>query len=384
MNIGYISKADPFHDKNAWSGTVYELRVAIERAGYEVVWIPYEKSWYALFYTYLLKVCNHTLFKKNKWLGGVHFKPLAKAYGKNIVQNTIINECDFLFFPGGAQIAQYIPNNHKPVIYLSDATAHSFIDYYFKDINKHSKAMAMELEYKATKDASINIRSSQWAIDSVINECDADPRNCHVLEFGPNIDLKDIELGKTYDGGELRILFIGKDWNRKGGDIVVEIVEKLRSKGVDAQLGIAGPRKEPASCAGKDFICCYGFLNKNNPTDYHKIIDLYSQSHIFLLPTKAECSAIVFSEAAAAGLPVYTYMTGGTGNYVIDGVNGHTFPIGSSAEVFAEQIYHDIKHNQLKSLREGALKLSKEKLSWEVWSRKFRQIIDEYCKENPR
>lgn len=74
-------------------------------------------------------------------------------------------------------------------------------------------------------------------------------------------------------------------------------------------------------------------------------------------------------------------MTGGTSNYVVDGVNGHTLPLGSSAEMFAEQISNDIKHHQLRSLREGALKMSKERLSWEVWSMKFKQIIDDYVHE---
>jgi len=380
MMIGFISEADPYHNKQAWSGTVYKLREAIEQAGYDIKWIPYQKTWQTAFYTDLLKICNQTIFRKHRWLGGTNFRALAKIYGKSVFKNDRIRECDFLFFPGGAQIMQFIPN-YKPVIYLSDSTAHIFIDFYHKGISRRSKAMACDLEYSATKYASINIRSSKWAIDSVIKDCDGDPDYCHVLEFGPNIDTKDIVQSKLYDGGELHVLFLGKDWNRKGGDIAVKTLEQLRNKGVNATLNIAGPREIPTSCVGKDFVHFYGYLNKNNPEDYQKVIDLYSQSHVFLLPTKAECSAIVFSEAAAVGLPVYTYMTGGTGNYVVEGVNGHTLPLGSSAEKFAEQIYNDIQYDQLKSLREGALKMSKDRLSWKVWSKKFKQILDEYVRE---
>ena len=380
MIIGFISKEDPFHDKMAWSGTLYNLRKAIEQAGYGVIWIPYDKRWLSILYTYLFKILNKILFRKHRWLGGCHFAPLAKSYGKGVAKNNKIRECDFLFFPGGAQIAQFIPN-HKPVIFLSDATAHILIDYYHKNIGRKSRAMALDLEYKATKGANINIRSSKWAIDSVINDCDGAPDHCHVLEFGPNIDSKDIIQSQLYDGGELRVLFLGKNWDRKVGDIAVKTVEQLRDKGLEVTLSIVGPYKEPPSCVGKSYIRFQGCLDKNNSEDYQRIIGLYSQSHIFLLPTKAECSAVVFSEAAAAGLPVYTYITGGIGNYVVEGVNGHTLPLGSSAEMFAEQIYNDIKTHQLKSLREGALKLSKERLSWEVWSKKFKQILDEYVRK---
>ena len=66
---------------------------------------------------------------------------------------------------------------------------------------------------------------------------------------------------------------------------------------------------------------------------------------------------------------------------MVEGVNGHTLPLGSSAEMFVEQIYNDIQHDQLKSLREGALKMSKDRLSWEMWSKKFKHILDEYVRE---
>ena len=39
--IGFVSMDDPFHNRVAWSGTVYKLREAIEMAGFEVKWIPY-------------------------------------------------------------------------------------------------------------------------------------------------------------------------------------------------------------------------------------------------------------------------------------------------------------------------------------------------------
>ena len=371
--IGYVSKADPFHDKFAWSGTICKIREGIESAGFEVIWIPYGDLWQEKFYTYLLKILNHIL--KNHWIGGIHFTPLVKVWAKHINRNLILSKCDYFFFPGGAQIALFL-DVKKPVIYYTDATVHVMIDYYWNNINRFSKSMALDLEEKASRNACINIRASQWALDSVIDDCHCEKDNCYVLEFGPNIDVKDIIQNTPYEGGELRLFFSGVDWERKGGDIAVKTVEALRDKGIDAQLNIAGIRKKPTSCVDKDYIHCHGFLNKNNPNDYKRICELYSQNHIFLLPTKAECAGIVFSEASAAGLPIYTYLTGGTGNYVIEGVNGHALPLGSSAENFANQIYNDITTNLLYSLREGALKLSKEKLSWEAWAKGFREIMD--------
>lgn len=94
-----------------------------------------------------------------------------------------------------------------------------------------------------------------------------------------------------------------------------------------------------------------------------------------LLPTKAECGAIVYSEAAASGLPCYTYLTGGSGDYVVDGVNGRTLPLGSSANEFADQIIKDIEEGNMPKFREGAFHLYREKLSWDAWSKGFSNIM---------
>lgn len=372
--IGYVSKTDPYHDRTAWSGTVYTVRKAIEAAGFEVIWISYGRSWLAAFYTMLLRLMNRTLFVKQPWLGTPHFSPILKAFAKNIDGNPSIGRCDYLFFPGGAQISLFM-NNSKPVIYLADATIHNMIGYYFKAVNKYSRQMALDLESRASRKAAVNIRSSQWAVDSVVNDCQCDKTKCHVLEFGPNIDTKDIRQSVPYEGGELRILFSGIDWERKGGDVAVSTVEILRSKGIDAKLLVAGPQEIPVSCADKHYVEYVGYLDKNTPSDYEKYLGLYQQSHLFLLPSKAECSAIVFSEASAAGIPCYTYLTGGTGNYVLSGINGMALPEGSPADAFANHIYTDITEGRLQQFREGALRLSKERLSWEVWSKRFSDLM---------
>ena len=154
-------------------------------------------------------------------------------------------------------------------------------------------------------------------------------------------------------------------------------MEILRSKGIDTKLIVAGPKQCPQICKEKDYIDFVGYLNKNNADDYKKYLSLYERAHLFLLPTKAECGAIVYSEAAAAGLPCYTYLTGGASNSVVNGVNGYALPEGSPASAFADQILDDIKTGRMPSLHEGALNLFKEKLSWEAWAKGFSKIMQE-------
>ena len=39
ITFGYVSKANPFIDRKAWSGTIFKIRESIEQAGYTVRWI---------------------------------------------------------------------------------------------------------------------------------------------------------------------------------------------------------------------------------------------------------------------------------------------------------------------------------------------------------
>ena len=376
MIIGYICESNPFVDRNAWSGTIYKIREAIENAGFEIVWIPFNNSSKLAQFSEKIRWKLHNLLGKKQILGGVHFLPEVYAYSKTIKKDDAFNKCDVLFFPRGGQVGLFLKTD-KPIIYYSDATAHVMVDYYWKNCHPLSIKMSCFLEKKASQKAFINLRSSQWAINSVIQDCKYPESNSFVLEFGANIDTSDIKQITPYEKGPLRILFSGVEWIRKGGDIAVETINILRNKGIDAHLDIVGIKDLPSYCKEYDFITYHGFLNKNKPKDYQKYIEIFRNSHIMLLPTQAECSAIVYCEAAGFGLPTYTYATGGTESYVVNGVNGHTLPPSQHADDFANCIMEDIEYNRMGALHEGALKLYSEKLSWSAWSKRFRNIIHE-------
>lgn len=376
-NIGFISESDPFADRVAWSGTLFKIRESLENAGFNVVWIPVKSN---TFIEKVYKACiklYSKFFCQNKLIVlGVHRPFIAKLQAKMIKKNAVYHSCDAFFFAGGGQRALYMDLFGKPVIYYTDATFHIMAEYYWKNLDESSKYESMELEKSATQLAALNLRSSEWAAKSVVKDCEFDPRKNFVLEFGANLDDIDISPIDPYQEGSLNLLFSGVDWDRKGGDIAVKTTEILRANGIDAKLTVTGIRNFPQKYKNLSFILNLGFLNKNNPDDYKKYVECWKHSHAFILPTRAECSAIVYCEAAAFGVPTYTYLTGGTANYVIDGVNGYALPYEASAEEFANKIIFDIKSGNMKNLHQSALKLYHERLSWKAWSNRFKAIVD--------
>lgn len=369
--IGYVSQANPFKDKKAWSGTIYKIREGIENAGYKVIWIPYSTD---TFKHKVYKGLMNLVFGKNVLKD--HNKYYYKLCADTIDMN-LVSKCDYLFFPGGAQMAAYRKFN-KPIIYYTDANFKIMVDYYWYNLPKWIIKQGNETERLGIQNSYINIRSSKWAADSVVNDYNGNPKRNYVLEFGANIDYKDIIQSKPYKNNEtLNILFSGVAWIRKGGDIAVKTVQLLNQKGIKANLFITGISNLPSKYQNLPYIKNFGFFNKNIAEQYQQYIKIISSSHIFLFPTKAECSAIVLCEASAFGLPIFTYDTGGLANYVLNGVNGYRLPLKANETDFANNIITCIKNNELEKLSHGGIKLFNEKLNWNAWSKSFRKIMQD-------
>ena len=251
------------------------------------------------------------------------------------------------------------------------------IDYYWHGLPSWLIAQGEYYEKQAIENAFINIRSSQWAADSVVRDYGGNSQRNYILEFGANLEDQDLLHTTPYESGTLNILFSGVDWIRKGGEVAVKTVQLLNKRGINSCLFIVGLSEIPRKYANLPFVRIIGFLDKNNPEHYRNYVDIVKNSHLLLLPTYAECSAIVFSESSAFGLPIFTYDTGGTGNYVIGGVNGYKLPLTAREKEFADAIEKSLKSDDFFQLHKGGIKLFNERLNWSTWSERFRKIMEE-------
>lgn len=372
MKIGYICSSSPFQDKKAWSGSIYKLRESIENAGYEVVWIPYKSGSFKIrLVLYILRYFLRgkiTAYMQNRWF----YKLCANSINE---KSEKFQQCDCFFFPCGAQIALFLKTD-KPIFYYADASFKNMLNYYWKEVHPWIVKEANLLEWKAIHRATINIRASKWAADSVINDYGFDINRTFVLPLGPTLESKDLLPVDPYNGGILNVLFSGVEWERKGGDVAVKSVDRLNQLGIKANLVIVGIRELPLEYKELPFIECVGFLDKNVENQYQQYIKTIKRCNILLLPTKAECAGIVFSEASAFGLPIFTYDTGGIGDYVFNGINGYRLPVGSNYVDFADCIKRVIDSNEMLKLHQGGIQVYSQKLDWKVWSDSFRKIIE--------
>lgn len=370
ITVGYVCDSNPFVDKTAWSGLNYKIRESIENAGCKVIWLNCRPNGKLAKFCRLWNERFHgktTMFEHTRFF----FRLRAMAIDK-----TKINQCDILFFPRGAQVMKYLQCD-KPFIYYSDATFQLLCGYYWKPLTKWQYRVGNSLESYAILNSRINIRASRWAADSVVHDYGYDLDHTYVLGFGANLEEGDMKPVVPYSGqGRLNILFSGVDWKRKGAEIAIRTVELLNERGVDAHLYLVGLRSVPEPYQNHPYVENVGYLNKSIPEQYDIYVQTVRKCHLFLLPTRAECAGIVFGECSAYGIPIYTYDTGGIGDYVFNGENGFRLPVTAVSDDFANIIMETLSPEKQRKLHENSLKMYKNSLNWGIWSSKFRAIIN--------
>ena len=179
---------------------------------------------------------------------------------------------------------------------------------------------------------------------------------------------------KTHVEDKCRLLFVGREWERKGGEIAFETLLALERLGVPTELTIVGC--EPPERFRHPNLRVIAFLNQNNAAERAELENLYLKSHFFLLPTRAECFSIALCEANAYGLPILSSQTGGLGELVHEGTNGFLLPLDARGGAIAAKI-HGIYNlpAAYASLRESSRDSFECRLNWDSWGRKMEKVL---------
>jgi glycosyltransferase involved in cell wall biosynthesis len=199
-------------------------------------------------------------------------------------------------------------------------------------------------ERAALTRADLILYPSTWAANAAIREYSLDSRKVRVIPWGANLETNrtagDVQrLIRSRDSSMLRILFVGMDWERKGGDIVLETVRQLHQRGKQVHLDIVGC--DPFSnCARQapDFVTVHGRLRRSSPAEKVKFEDLFSQAHLLMMPSQGEAFGHVFAEASSFGVPSIATNVDGIPAAVRDGKNGLLFALHTSPADYAAAI----------------------------------------------
>jgi glycosyltransferase involved in cell wall biosynthesis len=168
------------------------------------------------------------------------------------------------------------------------------------------------LERSAYANTRCVFTRSRHVAEDVVHHYRIEPSRVSCVFAGSNVEIAD-DLQLENDGYANRtVLFVGGDWERKGGPELAQAFERVLQLYPDAKLIIAGARPD-LRLRGCTVL---------GPTSPQELTRLYARASVFCVPTRLEPFGIVFIEAMMHRLPVIATRVGAIPEMVEEGVTG--------------------------------------------------------------
>ncbi len=259
-------------------------------------------------------------FRSKAWLR-------AMLAGRRASEAAMRMGCDRLLLTTWHSCAFLAPRAAAKYAMFGDATPHLLDRLYFgKDAFAERRAHFVRRRYRQlAAEGHLFLGMSPWACDDLIETYGIPANRTQVLR--PAIDVDRWSPLPETTPGPFTVAFVGGNFERKGGDLLLEALEDPRLRHVQARFATA----KPGPSEGR--IVFRNDLTADSP----ELIEFVRTAHLFVLPTIADCSSLASVEASATGLPIIVNPVGGIGDLVEPGVTGQ-LPTTRSASAFAEAI----------------------------------------------
>jgi glycosyltransferase involved in cell wall biosynthesis len=337
MKIAYATTFDA-RDVHNWSGTPFYMSASLAAAGHSLTYLGSLNR----------KLPFGFKFKQfwSKWLHDQRESPrfncqVAQYYSAQVAQLLSNTKTDLVLAPQINPVA--FLDCQQPIVLWTDAVYASLVGFY-PAFNAHSHQTILhgnQMTQACLARCRLAIFSSDWAARAAIELYGVHRHKVKVVPFGANIQsthqLQDVRLWIKARKKPLKLLFIGKRWEQKGGPLVLRVAKALHEAGEAVELTLVGclpPSHEKLPA----YVHCPGFISKRTPEGLAKITHLLQEAHFLFVPSQGEAYGIVFCEANAYGLPCLTTYVGGISTIVKDNVNGMTFALNASVAEYCDYI----------------------------------------------
>jgi glycosyltransferase involved in cell wall biosynthesis len=280
---------------------------------------------------------------------------MVQDYSRQIARHLAKLDANIVFSPLSpcSQPIAYL-DCVQPIVIWTDTVWAAVVDFYpeysSKLICKETLRDAIANERAALSRAALAIYWSGWAAQSAIRYYGLDPTKVRVVTPGPAVDDKDtigLDEARRFVGerprNRCRLLFVGIDWIRKGGDKALEVAKLLNASGIATELVVVGCEPQVDGPL-PEFVRVIGHLSRSSEGDAAKLNFLYKISHFLIMPTRADCTPVVLLEANAFALPALTTNAGGIPEIVKCNINGITLPLSAEPIEYSKFIANLMQH----------------------------------------
>lgn len=261
----------------------------------------------------------------------IHF-PVGVCKTLEIIKPDVVIGSEYN--PTVIQALHYCKRKKIPYISWTDGTLFSERNINF--VQKYLRKLVI-------KNASAYIASSTKSKEAQLYY-GADEKKCYISFLTVDVE-KYIQNHRGSGIG--KILCVGSLIERKGIDLLFQALEKVRS---DYELYLAGDGDEKSSLIElSKRLGIYEKVHFLGQLGREDLLEHYSNSDLFVLPTREDCFALVILEAMCAGLPIvcskyadgsYDLIENGKNGFIVDPYQTEEF-----AEII-EDILNDKRMSQ--------------------------------------
>jgi glycosyltransferase involved in cell wall biosynthesis len=146
--------------------------------------------------------------------------------------------------------------------------------------------------------------ASSWAAGSIVTDYAIDSEKVHIVGFGRNLEPRPVPRDWT----QPRFLFVGYDWERKNGSMLVQAFVRLRERMPAARLDVVGGHPR----IGVEGVIEHGRLDHYDARQRAYVQSLFESATCFVMPSRFEPFGMAYIEAAAAGVASIGTTLGGS------------------------------------------------------------------------
>ena len=215
-----------------------------------------------------------------------------------------------------------------PLFVYTDHTHLTNLYYPSFDRRMLYSARWIDLERSIYRNATLIFTMSSHVSRSLTEQYGCEPGKIECVSIGSNVASPNEHELSDARYASRRILFVGIDWERKGGPLLVQAFRKVLERMPDAKLTIVGcsPTIDVPNCE------VLGRL------PLEEVGAHYRRAAVFCMPTQNEPFGVVFLEALEHRLPVIATNIGAIPEIVQEGVSGYTVDTGD-VDALADRLY---------------------------------------------
>jgi alpha-maltose-1-phosphate synthase len=217
-------------------------------------------------------------------------------------------------------------------------------------------------EARLYRQASVVFTISEYLRRSFIDGFGVPEDRVCTVGAGPNMELQRIPTPRASPRqGPPTILFVGRQFERKGGAFMLDAFREVRGALPAARLVIIGPEPRTATEPGIEWL---GSLDKNKSDEWARMVAAYQDADVFCLPSLFEPFGIVVLEAMFFGLPCVGTAAWAIPEMIANGETGYTVPRGD-ARALADRL-RDLLSDRVRAHGMGLAgrRRAEERFSW--------------------